>query len=489
MNRSIVHLFGLFTLLFAVLVVFTSRWSVLEAESLEDNIANRRPLLEQQRIPRGLILARDGTVIADNRRLGTRETRRFVRRYPTDSLFSHAVGYSFIDRGQSGLEQSHNDELVGKGNELATIVDELSGAREGDNLRTTLDPKAQEAARRALGGRRGSVVAIEPDTGRVRAMVSVPDFDPNAVPDGFNQLNADASSPLFNRATQARYPPGSTFKVVTAAAALDSGDFTPETAVSGKNDKPISAVPLQNFEGAEFGQVTLTEALTKSINTAWAEVGERLGDSTMLRYMRRFGFGSEPPVDLPRNQLAPSGIYGEDGLLDASDDIDIGRVAIGQERLQVTPLQMAMVASTIANEGTLMAPVFAERTIAPDGRVTDRYRPDRVRRVMRGDAARGLTRMMTSVVEEGSGTAAQLQGVRVAGKTGTAERGAGVNQAWFVAFAPVGNPKIALAVTVEQASGTGGEIAAPIARRVLQVILGTRGGGGSGSGPAASGGF
>jgi peptidoglycan glycosyltransferase len=313
------------------------------------------------------------------------------------------------------------------------------------------------------------VVAIEPDTGRVRAMVSLPDFDPNDIPEGFNELNADSSSPLFNRATQARYPPGSTFKVVTAAAALDSGDFTPETTVSGKNDKPISAVPLQNFEGAQFGQVTLTEALTKSINTAWAEVGERLGDATMLRYMRRFGFGSEPPIDLPRSQLAASGIYDEDGdLLDASDDIDIGRVSIGQE-------------------GGLMEPVFAERTIAPDGRVTRRYRPDKLRQVISSDAARDLTGMMTAVVDEGSGTAAKLQGVRVAGKTGTAERGAGVNQAWFIAFAPAKDPKIALAVTVEQASGTGGEVAAPIARKVLEAILGARGGGGSG--PAASGGF
>ena len=487
MNRSIVHLFALFTLLFALLVVFTSHWSILEAESLSDNSANRRPLLEQQQIPRGLIYARDGTVVAANQRRGAGETRRYVRRYPTDSLFSHAIGYSFIDRGQSGLERSFSDLLIGQGNELASVVDELSGAREGDNLRTTLDPRTQEVARRALGSQRGSIVAIEPDTGRVRAMVSIPDFDPNSIPERFNELNADSQSPLFNRATQARYPPGSTFKVVTASAALDSGDFTPDSTVSGENNKRISAVPLENFDGEDFGQVSLTEALTKSINTAWAEIGERLGDATMLRYMRRFGFGSEPPIDLPRDQLAASGIYGEDGLLDASDAIDIGRASIGQERLQVTPLQMAMVAAAIANEGVLMEPVLAERAIAPDGRVTQRFQPDRVRRVIRADAARGVSRMMSSVVEEGSGTAAQLQGVRVAGKTGTAERGAGINQAWFIAFAPANNPKIAIAVTVEQAKGTGGEVAAPIAQRVLSEELGAPGGGSAG--PAASGGF
>jgi len=487
-NRPIVHLFGLFTLLFAILVVFTSRWSVLEAQSLTDSAANRRPLLEQQKIPRGLIYARDGTVLAANRRLGNRQTRRYVRRYATGSLFSHVVGYSFIERGRAGIEQSENSVLTGTGNEFATLVQELSGEQEGDNLRTTLDPRLQETARGALGGRRGSIVALEPETGRVRAMVSVPDFDPNSIPTSFEELNSAPSSPLFNRATQARYPPGSTFKVVTAATALDSGRFTPDSQLSGRNKKPISGVPLDNFDGEDFGQVTLTEALTKSINTVWAEVGTDLGQRTLLRYMRRFGFGSEPPLDYPPNQLAASGVFNRRGrLINSGDAIDIGRVAIGQERLQVTPLQMAMVAAAIGNDGKLMEPTFADRSIAPDGRVRRRFRPDRLRRVISSDAAHGVAGMMASVVERGSGTAAKLQGVRVAGKTGTAERGGNVNQAWFIAFAPVERPRIALAVTVEQAQGTGGEVAAPIAQRLLEVALGARGA--SSGGPAAAGGF
>ena len=488
MNRAIVRLFALFTLLFTVLVVFTTRWSVIEARTLTDHQANRRPLLEQQKIPRGLIYARDGTVLAANRRIGeSRETRRYVRRYPTNSLFSHTVGYSFIDRGRAGLEQSRNDVLTGESNEFETLMNDLGGRKEGDNLRTALDPELQEAARSALAGRRGSIVALEPETGRVRAMVSMPDFDPNSIPDAFNELNSAPSSPLFNRATQARYPPGSTFKVVTAAAALDAGRFTPDSTLSGRNNKPVSGVPLQNFDGEDFGQVTLTEALTKSINTAWAEVGADLGKRTMLRYMRRFGFGAKPPLDFPPNQLAASGVYDERGLVDDDDPIDIGRVSIGQERLQVTPLQMAMVAAAIGNGGVLMRPILSERAIAPDGRVAQRFRPQRARRVIDRDAAEGVAAMMTSVVERGSGTAAQLQGVRVAGKTGTAERGAGVNQAWFVAFAPAERPRIALAVTVEQASGTGGEVAAPIAQRLLATALDAQAGGGGG--PAAAGGF
>jgi len=487
-NRPIIHLFALFTLLFTVLVMFTSRWSVLEAQSLTDNTANRRPLLEQQKIPRGLIYARDGRVLATNQRLGSHQTRRYVRRYPTGALFSHAVGYSFIERGRAGLEQSENNLLTGTGSEFATLVQELRGKQEGDNLRTTLDSNLQETARSALGGRRGSVVAIEPATGRVRAMVSVPDFDPNSVPQSFEELNSEPSSPLFNRATQARYPPGSTFKVVTAAAAVDSGRFTAGSQLSGRNNKRVSGVRLQNFDGEDFGQVTLTEALTKSINTVWAEVGASLGKRTMLRYMRRFGFEAEPPLDYPRNQLAPSGVFNRRGrLVDAGDPIDVGRMAIGQERLQVTPLQMAMVAAAIGNDGELMRPTLADRAIAPDGRIRERFRPDRLRRVVSPSAARGVAGMMTSVVERGSGTAARLQGVSVAGKTGTAERGAGVNQAWFIAFAPADRPRIALAVTVEQAQGTGGEVAAPIAQRLLEAALDARGAGSSG--PAASGGF
>jgi penicillin-binding protein A len=188
--------------------------------------------------------------------------------------------------------------------------------------------------------------------------------------------------------------------------------------------------------------------------------------------MRRFGFFTEPPVDYPRNQLAASGVFGESGLLDDEDEIDIGRVAIGQERLQVTPLQMAMVAATIANEGALMQPVFGERAVAPDGRATARWRPDRVRQVISPSAARGVTEMMSRVVEEGSGTAGALRGIPVAGKTGTAEvAGGAANQAWFIAFAPVNDPQMAIAVTVERTSGTGGEVAAPIARQVLETLV------------------
>ena len=478
MNRPLRRLFLVFVLMFGVLVGFTSWWTVFAVEELEEKPSNRRPLLKAQRIPRGLILATDGTRLATNRRTGSRETKRYYRVYPQSRLFSHAVGYSYVSRGSAGIERSYNDELIGEYDELETIIDQLGGGvEEGDDVHTHLDANAQRTAIQALGGQRGSVVALDPKTGAVRVMVSLPDFDPNSIPRQFSQLNRDASSPLFNRATQARYPPGSTFKVVTAAAALDTGRYNPGSLVDGRNGKPISGVPLQNAGGADYGTINLTDALTQSVNTVWGEVGEKLGKRTMLRYMERFGFLSEPPLDYPRSQITPSGIYRGQKLLDEDDSIDIGRVAIGQERLQVTPLQMAMVAAAVGNGGVLMKPRIVDRVVEPDGSLRTRVRPRREARVMSRESANELRGMMSQVVEEGTGTASALAGIRSGGKTGTAEvDNAAANQAWFIAFAPLGDPKLAIAVTVERTQGQGGTVAAPIAKQVMQALLGGGGG-------------
>jgi peptidoglycan glycosyltransferase len=478
MNKALRNLFVVFVLLFVALVARTTQWTVVEADDLKEKPSNRRPLLKAQKIPRGLILAEDGTKLATNRRTGNRETKRYYRVYPQSRLFSHAVGYSYVSRGSAGLEREYNDPLIGEHDEIESIIDELGGGvEEGDDLHTHLDAAGQRAAIQALAGRRGSIVALDPETGAVKVMASIPDFDPNAIPRQFSQLNRDASSPLFNRATQARYPPGSTFKVVTAAAALDSGRYNPNSFVNGRNGKPISGVPLQNSGGADFGTISLTDALTNSVNTVWGEVGEKLGKGRMIEYMERFGFGSEPPLDYPKDQITPSGIYRGQKLLDANDSIDIGRVAIGQERLQVTPLQMAMVAGTVANDGILMEPRLGDRVIEPDGGVRDRIRPARDTRVMSTEAAQQLQQMMSKVVEEGTGTASALSGIRVGGKTGTAEVQNGAsNQAWFIAFAPLDEPRVAIAVTVERTQGQGGTIAAPVAKQVMQALLGGDGG-------------
>ena len=479
MNQQITRLFTVIVVLFGVPVVFTSRWTVFEADSLESQEidgtqVNQRPLLEQQRIPRGIIRAADGTRLATNTKTGSGQTRVYKRRYPQGSVFAHGVGYSFIEAGDAGLERYYNDELAGKKDEFGSLLDQVLGERkEGQDLRTTLDPRGQKAALSALQGRNGSVVALEPSTGKVLVMANVPSYDPNGVV-AAQKRGKEQGSGRFNRATQARYPPGSTFKVVTAAAALDTGKYTPGSLVDGKNNKRISGVPLQNSGGEDFPTISLTEALTNSVNTVWAEVAVKLGPDTMYRYMRRFGFNQKPPIDLPGDELTASGVYNSRGrLLDDEDPVDIGRVGIGQERLQVTPLQMAMVASAVANGGSLMKPHLADRFIRPDGRIASRYRQDEESQVMSAATASQLTDMMGQVVKEGTGTQAALTGIDVAGKTGTAEVANGTsNQAWFIAFAPKGDPKVAIAVTVERTQGQGGTVAAPIAKQVMQALIG-----------------
>jgi peptidoglycan glycosyltransferase len=471
MNGQIVKLFGFLIILYALLFGFTSYWSIFDADDLKANQANRRPLLEEQQIKRGDILAADGSVIARSIPRGSGENRIFVRRYPQGGLFGNPIGYSFVTQGRVGFELSHNDELVGNQTEFLSILDELRGhAQVGDKVQSSLDPAAQEAAVNGLAGRRGSVVAMVPSTGEIRAMVSIPEYDPNRVPKDFAQLNQDESAPLFNRATQAGYPPGSTMKVVTATAALDSGEFTPSSTLSGRSPVEIDGVPLANSGGEQFGTIDMTTALTNSVNTWWAQAGEELGKDTMFRYMDRFGFDAKPNLDYPSFQLATSGVFDGNKLLGPSDAIDIGRVAIGQERLRVTPLQMAEVAAAVANDGELMEPRLWSRVIDPDGRET-RLDPARQSRVMSEETAAQLNEMMQNVVAEGTGTAGAVSGIDVAGKTGTAELTEGVNDAWFIGFAPASDPQIAISCIVERTSGFGGPTCGPIFKAVAESIL------------------
>jgi penicillin-binding protein A len=482
MNGQIVRLFVLFAVLFGLLVAFTSRWTVFEAQSLADNQNNRRPLIEEQQIPRGLILARDGrTVLARSVPEGRGKNRTFVRTYPQGGLFAHPIGYSFIMNGRRSLELSRNADLAGEEDEFESLFAGLEGReREGLDVVTNLDVGGTQAAVAGLAGRKGSVVAVEPQTGKVRVMVSIPDYDPNLIPSKIGRLERDrANQPLLNRSTQELYPPGSTFKLVTAAAAMDSGKVNPESVIDGSSPREISGVPLSNSGGQSFGPISFTDALTNSVNTVFAQVGERVGRDTMVEYMRRFGFYSDPELDYPNFQMIPSGIINGDGDY-VTDGFDVGRVAIGQGGLEgeirSSPMQMALVAAAIGNHGRLMKPRLTDSVVRKDGRVKERVQPDLQSQVVKPEVADQLGQMMGRVVEEGTGTAAALSGITVAGKTGTAEVGANreFTQPWFIAFAPIENPRMAIAVTLERqpAGSQGGTVAAPIARSVLEALLG-----------------
>jgi penicillin-binding protein A len=476
MNAPITRLFVLVMALFALLVGFTSRWTVFEAKELRDNKLNRRPLLEEQRIKRGAILADDRTQLARSRRTSD---DTYTRQYPLGPTFAHVVGYSYTNLGRAGLELARNDELTGKRNELNSLIDELRGRRQvGDDVITTLDVNAQKTAVSALGGRKGAVVAIEPSTGAVKVLASSPAYDPGSLGSkaAFDALARDnANSPLIDRATQAGYPPGSTFKVVTAIAAIDSGRYTPDTKVNGANGVKISGVPLNNDEKEDFGEIPLTTALTHSVNTVWAQVAESVGKGTMAQYMDRLGFGERPPLDFPSGELRSSGEFLGGKVISADNDaVDVGRMGIGQDKLNVTPLQMAMVAAAVANGGQLMKPHLADRVIDADGRTVEHIKPETMSEVMSPEAAAHVTNMMQQVVREGTGTASALSGINVAGKTGTAEIDprTRLNQPWFIAFAPAEHPRVAVAVTIENVvGGFGGTVAAPIAKQVMEVLL------------------
>jgi peptidoglycan glycosyltransferase len=482
MNRQIVKLFAFVVVLFAILVGFTSYWSVFDAKALKEKNANKRPLLEQQQIRRGRILAADGSVIAKSVAKGHGDSLRYVRRYPEGSLYGHPIGYSFVRQGDSEFEQFHNDDLIGEESEFGSIFDELTGrSQEGDDVVTNLDAEAQRTALADLEEAGfGAVVAIEPSTGAVKVMASNKPYDPNRVPYELGKLiNSKIETPLLNRAAQGLYPPGSTFKVVTAAAGLESGTITPETTIDAPGSIVDEGHELANDFDQDFGPISLDTALTNSVNTWFGQLGQQLGNDKLFETMEKFGFNSTPPIDLPEDEVYESGVSSEDGLLTARDPVDLARVAIGQERLLATPLQMAMVVAAVANGGKLMKPQIWNRVVDPDGRVTDRLDPSEYSQPISSETAEELTTAMEGVVSEGTGTNAAISGVPVAGKTGTAETpgneacggGEEENQAWFIGFAPAEDPKIAIAASVECTEQFGNDVAAPIFRDVAETIL------------------
>jgi peptidoglycan glycosyltransferase len=478
MNRPILRLYGLVAVLFALLVAFTSRWTIFEASSLRDNTLNARTLLERQRIARGPIVAADGSVLA--RSVRGREGV-YQRYYPTGEEFAHAVGYYYLepDLGSTGIERFRSSWLNGQsGTDLQSVLDQLQGKKpQGDKVLTTLVPNAQRTAVSALAGHEGAVLALDPRSGAVTVMTSTPGYDPNALRSlrASEGLTHDTTGrPLVNRATQFGYAPGSTFKVVTATAAIDSGAYTPESTVDGRNGVLISGVPLQNDQNESFGPITLTAALAHSVNTVWAQVAEHLGKPTMARYMARFGFDRRPRLDFPAEEMSISGEYSRGRLTSPlSPQVDVGRLGIGQDKLAVVPLQMAEVAAAVANDGLLMVPHLTQRIVDAEGRTVLTVSPHAQSRVMKRSTAASVTSMMEAVVNEGTGTSAQIPGVQVAGKTGTAETqiGAAINNVWFIAFAPASAPRVAIAVTLRGVPGQGAAFAAPVAREVMEVLL------------------
>jgi peptidoglycan glycosyltransferase len=354
----------------------------------------------------------------------------------------------------------------------------------------TIRPRVQKLAEDLLGTRCGSVVALNPHTGAVYVMASTPTYDPNLIdePGGYAKVlkirgQCGGASALLNRATQGLFTPGSTFKVVTAAAALDTGAFNESSSFYDPGycteyGKEVSNAGNPDQGGREiFGHLNFVSALQHSVNSVFCNIGKQIGAGTILQYAKRFGFYKTPPLETPANERAPSGLYNGSHLFDPKDpatQVDPGRLAFGQERMLVTPLQMAMVAATIGNGGVVPKPYVVQRIVTHGGSNVRTTHPGTLGRAIKPETAATLTQMMVTVTEGGTGNAAAIPGIHVAGKTGTAETNIShVYTAWFIAFAPAENPQVAVAVVLEkQANGFGGAVAAPIAKQVMQALLG-----------------
>lgn len=489
MNKQVSQVGVAALVLIAALIVGTTYWQTWANASLAERQDNDIRLVADFTIKRGKIYAADGrTVLATNVKRKVGGKTLYFRRYPKGSIFSDIVGYSTQSRNRAGLERSYNDYLTGSNANLDTVfrsaLDKLRGTTvTGNDLQLTIRPGAQYIAQRALQGKCGAVVAIEPSTGRVLVMATNPSYNPNLIENHFAQATrsrAPCRGALLNRATAGKYPPGSTFKIITAAAALDTRRFTPDSQFYDPGYCEEYGQRVRNAGNPEapetFGHVDFNFAFEHSVNSVFCNVGKTLGAGTVLKYAERFGFYSLPPLETPENERVESGLYNRGRLFKPKRpqfQVDPGRLAFGQERLEVTPMQMAMVAATVANGGVTMRPRLIEKVISPGGNTVTHLRPEKLGRPIGARTAGELAHMMELAVQGGTGTAAQIPGVRVAGKTGTAETGrAGVNTTWFTTFAPVEKPQVAIAVVVEnQRGGFGGTVAAPIAKEVMEALL------------------
>jgi penicillin-binding protein A len=488
-NPQIRRLFFVLTGLFIALIAMTTYW-LWKAPDLEARRGNPNQIVRELTIKRGTIYTSNGrTVLASVRERKLPDGRIwYLRQYPQRTLAAHAVGYSTVARSRTGLEKSMNDVLTASNANLNTIVDrtidKLRGiTQRGNNIVTTLNARAQRVAVQNLAGKCGGAVAVEPETGRVLVMASAPTYDPNLAERRFGRIEriggpCQPAAPLLNRTSQGLFIPGSIFKIVTATAALESGRFNPSSTFNDPGYCIEYGKRVFNYADQSgpnvFGTVDLGDAVENSINSVFCEIGKKLGPQAIIEQMKRFGFYEEPPVELPSEEKAPSGLYQRGRLIDPEDPnaVDPGRLAFGQERLLVTPLQMALVAASVANEGYVMEPKLVDRIVAPDGKVIDKFTSDRWKRAMSAQTAAELTAMMTRVVQSGTGTSAQIPGVAVAGKTGTAETGrSNENDTWFIAFAPAQQPRVAVAVALSNQDGTGGSTAAPIARDIIAALL------------------
>ncbi|MDQ3895878.1 MAG: penicillin-binding protein 2 [Actinomycetota bacterium] len=481
MNSQIRRLGILLMVLFSALFVQLNWLQVIDANDLNNHPSNSRAVVRDFIQPRGVIQTSDGAIIAQS--VPSNDAFKLQRQYPLGELFAHVTGYFSFTYGSEGVEKEYNDALTGHVARNSFDPRDLLVERDKTaNVTLTLSRSLQQLATEQLGERKGSVVALDPRTGAILAFADYPSYDPNtlashnqdSVRQSWTDLNADRSKPLLPRTYRERYPPGSSFKVVTTATALATGTATPTQPVYPTlRELPLPQAggqTLQNFGGGTCGG-PLPEALRVSCNTAFAQLGLDLGAQKLSAGADAFGFNKTPPIDLP---YAAESFFPPASAFDR-DKPGLAKSAIGQQDVAATPLQMALVAAGIANNGVIMTPHVLAEVRDAEGEVLERFDPKPWVTATPPDVAHTTRDMMVGVVQGGSGTRAQIPGISVAGKTGTAQTGLDKSHVWFIAFAPADAPRIAVAVMLEDQpstnEATGGALAAPIAQAVMRAAL------------------
>ncbi len=466
-NKRIIHLLVAMCFIFLTLMVYLTYFEIFTSGKIETNSYNRRQWLKEDSTKRGNIYDRNGVILAESKKTET----GWERVYPYGELYSHIIGYNSEIYGRTLIEEKFNSYLLNI-NEFKSVVslDDslLKGEKSGNNLYLTIDNKLQKLASDLMGEKKGAVVVMDPKTGGILAMVSKPGFNPNSteLANSWKELADSGDSPFLPRATQGLYAPGSTFKVVMAAAALENG--LGNITFNDKGTVRIDGKEFSNSSKKAYGTVDLQKALTVSSNVAFSQIGVRLGSKAIKDLASKIGMGQSIPFDIPVNKS----VFPYNGM----EKTDMAAVGIGQGKILVTPLHMAMIASCIANKGIMIKPVMVTRAVDTEGKELKVWGTEKLYNAITADAAEKVKNMMVNVVKEGTGKNAAISGVTVAGKTGTAEneltsKGENKEHAWFIGFAPAENPQVAVAVIVEYSGSSGGTIAAPIAGKLMEACL------------------
>ncbi|OFW56924.1 MAG: hypothetical protein A2W01_00975 [Candidatus Solincola sediminis] len=475
MQRNI-RVLGIFFIFLAVALLLNLTYiQVFGQKGLEENPANSRRLIREYSVERGSILTSDGQIAAQSRK--TDGAYEYVRSYAQGGLLSHLLGYDSPQFGRSGLELQYNEYLLGRKPSRGWVDEMTKNVEKGYDLRITVDSGVQMAAAQALGARKGAVVAIDPRDGSLLACYSWPTFNPNLLvgqevdaqgslkADGqMRSYSQDSSSPLLNRATMGLFTPGSSFKILTASAGIESG-FGPETVYDCPGIWPVGGSRVVNYGSPPkaFGSIDMDSALTLSVNTYFAQLAYNMGAGRLVDAAEAFGMNETIPLDYPG--VEASSIPEADKM----DSIELAWTGAGQGELLLTPLQMAIIGCAVANRGTIMLPHLM-KDIRNGDEILERFETRPWKSPISSSTALSVLSMMVDVVENGTGSGAAIEGITVAGKTGTAEVQGKANHAWFVGIAPAENPQVVVAVLVENGGG-GGAVAAPIAKQIMEAAL------------------